>query len=96
MARINILRSTSVIISAIGICAVMTLGWFCYRYIYETITTTQASSLLRAPLSVELIDPKRAESADAFLRGTAALPTIDPATIRDVFRAPVVDERSRP
>ena len=100
MPRINILRSflrTAPIIAAtIGVAAAAALGWFSYRYIYRTITTAQASSLLQPPLAVELVDPKRIEAADAFLKATAALPRLDPSTIRDVFSAQLPTTGSQP
>ncbi|MDO8599056.1 MAG: hypothetical protein Q7S02_03020 [bacterium] len=97
-----ILRYAPIAIAVVGIGAAVALGWFCYRYIYQTITTAHASVLLQPPLVVELIDPKRIESADAFLQRTTALPPIDPSTIRDVFSAPTpksalpVDGRPKP
>lgn len=81
-----ILRYTPIAITVIGIGTAGALGWFCYQYVYQTITTAESSILLQPPLAVELIDPKRIESADAFLQKTTALPPIDPSTIRDVFR----------
>lgn len=84
-----LINRSPAILAVTGIAALAALGWFSYRYLYQSIAQTEELAALPPPTPIEFIDVQRVERLDAFFRTTDALPPIDPTTVRDVFSAPV-------
>jgi hypothetical protein len=80
-----LINRSPLILAGIGVLAIAALGWFSYRYLYQSIAQSEAIATLPPPMPIEFIDVQRVERLDAFFRSTDALPTIDPTNVRDVF-----------
>lgn len=89
-----LINRSPAILAVTGIAALAALGWFSYRYLYQSIAQTEALTALPSPTLIEFIDVQRVERLDAFFRATDTLPPIDPTTVRDVFSTPVTTPKS--
>lgn len=97
-----LINRSPIVLAGVGIAVVAMLGWFSYRYLYQSVAYTSTLAALSPPAPIEFIDEHRLEQLHTFFRDVDALPPIDPKIVRDVFSTAVsptpipVDVRRKP